>query len=400
VIAEGTGSFQFDAASEDGRRHHGSIAAPSRERALHLLAARGLFVTELRATAPARAAGRRIGTEDLALTLRVLAELLDSGMPLPRALQALEPLAAPRFAAALPAVRVSVREGMTLTAAIATADVRMPAVVTGVIRAGERGGGLADAVRQAAEIAESSAATAASVRTALAYPALLAVFGSAAIALLVGVVLPRFASVLADMGSTLPPTTRLVLKISARLKAMAPLGALGIALALVSLGSWIATPAGRRQWHGLLLGMPWLGETRLVAGSSRMAQALAALLANGVTIAAGLGRAAEATGDATIEARAEGARAMLEQGVRLSDALAAHHVVTGVTAQLIRAGEESGRLPQMLRHAATLERARAARRIQGIVRVLEPALIVAFGGVVAFVALALLQALYSARPGA
>ena len=87
-------------------------------------------------------------------------------------------------------------------------------------------------------------------------------------------------------------------------------------------------------------------------------------------------------------------------GDRLSRALATHGAATPTVTRLVRAGEESGRLAGMLAHAARLEREHAIGQTKAIIRFLEPSLIVMFGGVVAFVAAALLQALYSIRPGA
>jgi general secretion pathway protein F len=90
----------------------------------------------------------------------------------------------------------------------------------------------------------------------------------------------------------------------------------------------------------------------------------------------------------------------VEQGSRVSDALARHAVTTEFVQRLVRAGEESGQLASMLSHAGHFERDRVLRRVRSAVRLLEPAMIVAFGGIVALVAAALLQALYSVRPGA
>ena len=86
-------------------------------------------------------------------------------------------------------------------------------------------------------------------------------------------------------------------------------------------------------------------------------------------------------------------------GQRLSTATTEENALTVTAARLVRAGEETGRLAPMLAHAAHLERERVDRMIKGLVSALEPSLIIVFGGIVAFVAAALLQAVYSVRPG-
>jgi type II secretory pathway component PulF len=118
-----------------------------------------------------------------------------------------------------------------------------------------------------------------------------------------------------------------------------------------------------------------------------------------VAIAPALSSAARAAGDAELHARLTNVRRLVEQGERMSSALATHSAASALVVRLAQAGEESGRLAPMLAHAARMERERATRTVQGAVRLIEPLLIIMFGGLVALVASALLQALYSVRPG-
>jgi type II secretory pathway component PulF len=145
--------------------------------------------------------------------------------------------------------------------------------------------------------------------------------------------------------------------------------------------------------------VPIVGDLRLGAAGARLCASLSALLASGVPISTAIRNAASATGDEEIIARLGRARSAVEQGSRLSDALGRHAVTSVFVQRLARAGEESGQLASMLAHAGQLERDRVLRRVRSAVRLLEPSMIVAFGGVVALVAAALLQALYSVRPG-
>jgi general secretion pathway protein F len=397
-----TGSvFSYQAAHQDGRIERGRLSAASRDAAVGQLAARGLHPIRIEIDAGAGVRRRpSLPMAELALTLRLLADLVEAGLPIGRALHALETLAPPGFAAVLPHIRRSVREGRSLAQALGDSTIALPAEVLGIIQAGERGSGLAAAIRQAAGLCEETAAVGAAIRGALTYPLLLASAGVVSVGLLVGIVLPRFATILGDLGQALPPTTRLVLDAAALARASAGPALLAGAVGLVLWRTWTGTPGGRRSWHALLLATPLVGETRAAAASARICATLGALLQSGVPVAPALRSAAHATGDVELTARLLAARTEVAQGARLSAALAAHAAATPVVQRLVRAGEESGRLPSMLMHAAKLERERAARRVRGAVRLLEPALIIAFGGVIALVAAALLQALYSVRPGA
>jgi type II secretory pathway component PulF len=279
------------------------------------------------------------------------------------------------------------------------ARIAIPREIIGIIQAGEAGSGLGKAARRAADLAEDAASARAALRAALAYPCILAVAGTAAVGLLVGVVLPRFALILADVGQTLPPTTRAVLGIAAAFRNEGVPILIAAAIGILLWRTAVGTAAGRRAWHDLLLRVPLLGKLRRSAATSRTCGTLAALLENGVPIAVALPHAARASGDASLTSRLFAAREDVVHGERLSRALATHNAATLTVSRLVRAGEESSRLAGMLAHGAKLEREHAVDQTKAIIRFLEPSLIVVFGGIVAFVAAALLQALYSIRPG-
>ena len=131
-----------------------------------------------------------------------------------------------------------------------------------------------------------------------------------------------------------------------------------------------------------------------------MAHSLSALLESGVTIASALVLAGRATADAEIEARIAAARAGVNTGEPLSRALETNGAATPTVVRLVRAGEESGRLAAMLGHAAKIEQERADRIVRTAVRMLEPMLLLTFASIVAIIAAALLQAIYSVRPAA
>jgi general secretion pathway protein F len=391
--------FRYRGVYRDGRLERGKLVAESRRDAQRILFERGVQAFEVVQEEPSSWRRSAIPIVDLVVTLRILADMLDAGLPLARALQLLATVAPPRVAAALPAVLAAVREGKGFVAALTQAEVRIPPEIAGIIRAGERGSGLAHAVRDAAVLCDDSATTRAALRGALAYPALLAVAGIASLGLLIGVVLPRFAAILGDLGQSLPLTTRVVLRAGDIGRAGAMPTLVIAIVALIAWSQWTASSRGRRQWHAMLLRVPVLGDLRLGASSARLCASIAALLSSGVPLAAAIRSAAASAGDDEVSHRILLARTDVEQGSRFSDALAKHGATTVFVQRLVRAGEESGRLASMLSHAAQLERDRVLRRLRAGVRLLEPVMIVGFGGVVALVAAALLQALYSIRPG-
>jgi general secretion pathway protein F len=393
-------SYRYSAARLDGTIERGDVSAPSRDGALAALSDRGLFPVEIVARSPVRVRRARVAAADLALGLRMLASLLEAGLPISRALAAFGDLAPAAWRVGLSSLRDSVREGQTLGAALARSPLEIPSLVIGIVRAGEAGSGLAAAVRSAADLTEHVAATRAAIRAALTYPVILAVAGVASIGLLIGVVLPRFALILADLGQALPPSTRFVLGAASFARDAALPVIAGFLLLFIAWRSWTAGERGRENWHGILLKVPGIGDVRQSAATSRVSLALSALLRSGVPIPGALQHAARAAGDAYIEARLLAAREQVIGGARIARALADLGALTPTAVRLVGAGEETGRLAELLDHAARIERERAQDLTRAGVRLLEPATVLVFGAIVALVAAALLQAVYSVRPGA
>lgn len=395
-------TYAFRAARPDGAIVLGTVEAVGRELASRTVAERGLFPLEIELDDSAPRfdgpRGARLPARDLALGLRALSTLIEAGLPMARVLAAFDELAPASWQPALPHVSSAVREGRGLATALATSGVEIPPFVIGMLRAGEAGGSLALAVLRAAELTERNASTRAALRSALAYPLVLAAAGGASVVLLVGVVLPRFSAILGDLGMPLPATTRAVLSAATTIRTLAIPGVVAILAAGVAWRAWTASVEGIRQWHAMLLQLPIVGSIRRSAATARMTGALAALLESGVPAAAALTHAARATGDAALETRVRKAREHIVAGGRIAAALQATDATTPIVVRLVRAGEESGRLAAMLAHASRLESERAERGVKTLVALIEPSLILAFGGLVALVAAALLQAVYAVRP--
>jgi type II secretory pathway component PulF len=398
MTTSNAGTFAYDALRADGERERGVVAASNAEEALASLGERGLLPVSVRLAATRRERRQRLPSRDLALGLRVLADLLEAGLPLARALAALGDLAPASWQAAIPPLLAAVREGKSLAVAFEEAPMDVPPLVIGIARAGEAGAGLGAAMRRAADHTENVAATRAAIRGALAYPLVVAAAGCTSIGLMVGVVLPRFARILADLGETLPWSTRLVLgaaDVVHTLLVPMILAAIGGA---VAIRAWHETDAGRRALDTFLLGAPVLGTIRWCGASARALSSLAALLESGVAIRVALVFAARSTGDAEIERRVLDARTRVVAGHALSFALRESNALTTTAMRLIRAGEESGRLVGMLQHAAKLDHDHADRLTRAAVRLIEPMLILAFAGIIGVVSAALLQAVYTVRP--
>ncbi len=391
-------AFRYRAARSDGEVVRGRLEAATAALAVQLVAERGLFALDVREE-PRRGGPPRVaGAGALAEATAGLAAMLESGLPVDAALSAVAESSPPRLREALEETREQVRQGAALSAALAAAGVAAPVVVA-LVRAGERSGSLASGLTRAAEQLEHDAATRAAVSAALTYPAILGVAGAVSVAAIVGLVVPRFAALLGDAGRALPVSTRLLLGASATLGRFGPGGLAALAVFIALFLRWRATPHGSLALSGWLLGLPGVGALRLQLATARMCRALAGLLEAGVPMLQALAVARDVTGDAAVGERLAAARTEVERGERLGAALKRHGAMSATALRLAAFGEASGRLPSFLHHAARLEWGLAQRTVRRAVTLLEPLLILGFGIAVAFVAAALLQAVYSARPG-
>ena len=192
--------FAYQAIAPDGSLTGGTIDADDVAHARSVVASRGMFVVSIAVRGTRRARRDPLSPADLALGLRILGDLLESGLPVGRALHAFHDLAPRSWRRALPHIAQSVREGKSLARALAAAPIDLPPLVIGIAQAGEAGAGIGAAIRRAAELAEATAETRAAIRSALAYPMIVALAGVGAIVVLLTVVLPRFAAILADDG--------------------------------------------------------------------------------------------------------------------------------------------------------------------------------------------------------
>jgi len=390
-------AYSYRAARQDGAIVTGAIEADSYGQASATLASRGLFAIAVTEAGEAhRAAASR---RDLAIVFRGIAALVSSGVPLERAVAASEPLASGPLRQTLAVARERLREGASFANALAMGRGVVPGLVIGMVRAGERGSQLGTALDQVAAHLEQEADLVGRVRQALTYPLFLAVAGMASVLVITTVVVPRFAAILGDLGQQLPPATRLLLGTSQFLSRFwIPLLLISVA-AIWSAIEWARRPAGRKRLEEALLRIPFIGSVRRALATARVMRALGGMLRAGMPLLPALDAAREAAGDLAIGERLARSRERVMQGAPLALALEREGALTPSALQLVMVGESSGRVAEMALGAGNLAAQEAERSLRALVTALEPALIVAFGGLVAFTAAALLQAVYSLRPG-
>jgi general secretion pathway protein F len=390
-------AFAYRAATAAGRTIGGTEEAASAVELERVLAARGLFPLEVASAATTRRRPRGLHGRraDVVEAIRYLATLVESGFPLDRALATVARVAArDDVAETVLAVRARVRAGTRLGDALAEHPAFFPRLAVGMTQAGERGGHLPQALARLASQLERERALQARLLSASLYPAAMLLVGFAAVVVLLLYVLPRLVGILDEAGAAMPASTAALLAIAGGLARWWPFLLGGTLAAAVLLVGACRGDAGRAVLDRLLLRLPVIGSLRQRLAAARLGHSLATLLGSGFPVLPALEIAAQSLGDRAAADEVLQAREEVRAGGKLARALGRGRAFPFVFLQMLEVGEDGARMPQMLERGAAAMEQELERRLDRLVRFAEPVMILAFGAIVAFIAMALLQAIY------
>ena len=390
-------AFAYQAVDSGGKRTKGRAEAMNSGALTRSLEERGYLVLDVKPTASAESGGALFKFSDKREVLevtRALAALLPAGMPLTQALDAASQVSTGEVRQVLGVVRSRVERGDMLADALAEHRRFFPPIYVGMIRAGERSGDLDGAFTRLAEQLEREAALRGRLVSASIYPMLLAFVGTAAIAVLLVFVLPRFVELLDGAGATLPGSTRMLLDLSQLLQQF---WYMLVLIPIIGVGAavWVRrSDLGMRIWCTVLLTIPVVSSLRRTQLSARFARVTAVLLTGGAPLLNALDDAIDSLNDPLAKDEVARIRGKVREGSALKTAVGEGTLFPTLLSQLIAVGEDSGRLRDFLVKAADIFEDKTERATQRLVTLAEPAMIVTFGSIVAFVALSLLQAIY------
>jgi len=398
-------AYSFEAIDQEGRARTGVLEADTARGARSLLRAQALIPLAVEPVGQAEGAAdaapdgwlRRLGTArvfnatTLAVWTRQLAGLVGSGLPLERALTALtdeaenEPQR--RLVAAL---RAEVNAGSGFARALGRHPREFSPIYTAVIGAGEQGGHLGLVLERLADDLEQRQALRQKLVGATLYPAIVTVIAIVIVIFLVSYVVPQVAAVFAGTKRALPLLTTIMLAVSDIVRShgwliLAALAGLAVAVRLMLL-----RPAVREKFDAAWLRLPLVGRLARGYNAARFAGTLAMLTGAGVPILRALQAAAETLGNRAMRADAMDALVLVREGAPLASALTQKKRFPGIVAMFARLGEQTGQLPAMLQRAAQQLGAEVQRRAMHLATILEPLLIVAMGGIVMLIVLAVL----------
>lgn len=387
---------------ESGRQRQGLIEADTARLARAALRDQGLLPLDVHETVEAARSGggktsrQRLPAAQLALLTRQFATLLEAGLPVEQVLTVLvdqSETASERQM--ISGIKSEVLAGQSLARALGNYPGVFNELYRTLVAAGEESGKLSEVMRRLADYVESRQALRNKTMIALLYPALILLVSIAMVGGLVGYVVPQIVKVFENSKQTLPLLTRMLLWLSATVRA-------GWPYALVALigGGWLgrrllANPVIRLRVDRWLLAAPIIGRLQRATHTARLASTLSILAGAGVPLLIAMKAACGVVGNLAMRAAVERASQQVREGVSLSRALAESKLFPPVLIHLIASGEATGRLEDMLDRAARQQVNELDTRLSTFTALLEPLMILVMGVVVLIIVLAILMPIFN-----
>lgn len=393
-------SFSWKGKSRTGETLEGVELADSRDAAVAVLRRRQIQVMTIREKdrripfLPKLPQG--ISEKSVAIFTRQFSVMLDAGLPLVQCLEILgsqEPNKA--FGEVIHAVRADVESGANLADAMSKHPKAFDTLYYNMIAAGEAGGILDIILQRLSTYIEKAVKLKSQVKSAMIYPVAVITIAVGVVWLILWKVIPVFAQMFAGLGGELPILTQIVVGASNILADYSLFLFAGIGAGYWFLRKYHKTERGRRVIDGLLLKIPAIGMLLRKISVARFCRTLATLTASGVPILDGLEITAKTSGNAIIEDSLMAVRKSVEEGKTIAGPLGETKVFPDMVVQMISVGEQTGALDQMLSKIADFYEDEVDTAVDGLMKLIEPILIVVLGAIIGTIVAAMYLPLYS-----
>jgi general secretion pathway protein F len=264
-----------------------------------------------------------------------------------------------------------------------------------MIRAGEAGGSIEVVLARLAEFMERSKALQDSVTSALIYPLILLGVSGLSVVILLTFVVPQFQQLFADAGKALPLATQVVIAVGDGFRRYWWVGLLVIVGLVLTVQQQLSRPQTRYRWDGLLLRAPLLGDLVAKVEMARFARTLGTLLGNGVSLLAALAIVKETLTNQMLASALGDVAENLKAGQGLAEPLLAAGTFPKLAIHMIRVGEETGQLQEMLLQVADTYDGEVQSTVKRLLALLEPVLILGLGVIIAGIIMSILVAILS-----
>ena len=346
--------------------------------------------TEAQAVAKSQGSifAKKVKVSDMAAFCRQMSTMLRAGLSL---LDSLETIAAetenPVFKAALLEVMTDVEAGSKLSDGMRKHPNVFNMLMCSMVEAGEVSGSLDTILEQLGVFFKRRHKLQSQIKSATAYPKFVGIFFLLIVAGIFIFLVPQFSDLFEQFGAELPFLTTVLIVISDAIVKFWWITIPALAGLVFAFIFWRRTPAGAASWDRFILKTPLFGPLTLKSGVSRFTMTLSTLVRNGITLDQSLEITSKTLGNIVLEQAVLDARQKLIQGYSLYQAITESGIFPGLMTKMVKVGEDSGALPDMLNDVTEYYEDEVSNQVQAITSMIEPALIVALGGVVLVVIL-------------
>ncbi len=338
---------------------------------------------------------RRVKLRELCVATRQLASLLRGGMPLVPALAVLIEQQEKRpLAQILQIVREQVNTGSGFAEALQQFNGVFSAEYVSLVRAGEISGTLEEVLARLGQMLEKQLRFRNKLKTAFAYPALMAVAAVGVVVFLMTFVVPSLTQIFLDMNQSLPSPTRFLIAISGFLQKYLWLLLLGFLMLTVVLVTYLKSEGGRMLRDRTLLRVPLLGKLIRQIEAVRLARTLGSLLASGIGVLEAFGIVRDVVQNRYIRRKLERVREQIERGDTIARAIRRTGLFGPLLYHSIAIGEASGNVEEQLLQAAVMYEEEIEVQTRSLTSLLEPAILLILGLIVGFIVLATLLPIF------
>ena len=393
-------AYKYVAITPSGQQVRGSVEAPTEEVAEQSLWAQGYRIVTLRQSWAAPPLEQVLPTvfgtkpQEIITFSRQMATLIESGVAVLAALELLQRQAHRPLGRVLGEVAQAIKQGSSFSDALGQHPQVFPPIFSRMIGVGERTGNIEVVLRQLATHMEKEQAIIKRVRGALAYPAFMVVLAIGVVAIIMTAALPPLISLFDDFDAELPLPTRMLIGITHFVTAYKLHMAVALAVAVASGAWYIRQPSGRRRLDQALLRAPLLGPVTVLSNTSRFSRTMAILFRAGVPLSEVMDLVVRTTSNQIVREALEGVREELLRGEGLSKPLANAKLFPAMLVQMVEVGEQTGTLDANLETIGEFYAREVDERINTLTSMIQPALTLAMGAVVAFIAVSIIMPMY------
>ena len=398
--------YEYTALDRAGKNTAGIIDADSTVAARQKLRAAGKYPVKVKETTskaksePVSSLSfpsifNRVTADDIHALTRQLATLLNAGIPLVGALDALmEQTTSPPLKRIIAQVKESVNEGNSLTASLSRHPKLFSNIYINMVRAGEASGSLDVVLERLADFGEHQQALKGRFQAALVYPLFMAVVGSGVLFFLLSFVVPNLTRIFTEMKQVLPLPTTILIWFSDFMRLYWWIIVVIIVAIIVGIKEAIKKPKGRHIWDTLKLRSPVIGQINRKIALSRFGRTLGSLLQSSVPLITSLQIVRNIVNNVLIGDVIEDAIEDIQAGKSLNIALSRSVWFPPVFRQMVSVGEQSGDLEGMLHKIADAYEREVETRITGMTALIEPIMILMMAVIVGFIVISILLPIF------